>query len=508
MIPVQRVLCLLAVAFAVFVCGCQQPAAPYSDIHPYRSMPFQESSIDLAQYKPVQNRLGSQDPNLAVAIAISGGGHRATNFAVGVLLELESIRNKLSANANALSEIDYFSTVSGGGLAAAAYISSLRDHIYFSSLKNQVVPEYSFSNVIDNLAGCGAETINQTDYVTDPCLKGHLERGYHEDILDGMLSFSKNTRGEYLELAFDNEILGSKWRRAKLDSIIEDTSSDASLKLGDIFVDSRDLRPVTLPYWLANATVYKNGAIFPFSPDNLKFYNICGYKHRLKEYNFDPNEQSYKEFIENVPLALGLTASGNFPVLIPATTLKSDMDADYPYLHLLDGGMADNLGFITALRLLGGDTRAKRRVLFVVDAYKGNFTPFSDNIKPPLMSNAALRAMDISLDSWRGRYRELVRALCSSNSYGPDIKTVFVSFDDLKELNGFDELIEFGFSVDDLNQLKADGLMDNITPTPFNLVRTVKTQFNLTPAQQSLLFAAGRYVINKKRDQIIQSLSW
>ena len=70
---------------------------------------------------PSQNRRPAQDPSLALAIAISGGGHRSANFGVGVLTGLEKI--------GVLKEVDYISTVSGGGFAAAAYIDTLLDHL-------------------------------------------------------------------------------------------------------------------------------------------------------------------------------------------------------------------------------------------------------------------------------------------------------------------------------------------------------------------------------------------
>jgi hypothetical protein len=65
--------------------------------------------MDLSRYKSAQEREG-QDTNLFLAVAISGGGERSANFAVGVLLELENLKHEKS---NALKEIDYFSTVSG-----------------------------------------------------------------------------------------------------------------------------------------------------------------------------------------------------------------------------------------------------------------------------------------------------------------------------------------------------------------------------------------------------------
>lgn len=497
-----------AVVWLTILSGCAS-RHHRSEIHPYQAEPFQENSIDLSKYKSPQTRQSGQDPNIAFAIAISGGGHRATNFGTGVLIELEKITKPTGVRSNALNEIDYFSTVSGGGLAAAAYISSLHDHNYFNKDDERKLPEYSFADIILN--GNQSNSHDESTHnacVCDPMLKDHLSHGYHKDLLEGLFAWTGATRGEFLERAFDNEILGRRWRKEKLIRTYEKLTRNPSLTLGDIFVAKYENdRQVTVPYWIANATVYENGSIFPFTPDFLKLYMICGYNHRLKRHHFDPKKQSYDSFINDVPLSLGLTASGNFPVLIPATTLHSSMDPKNPYLHLLDGGMADNLGIITALRLLSTE-KNKRRVLIVVDAFKENAAPFSNTSSPPLMADTAIRAMNISLDSWRGRAREIVNALNTSQLYGPNIQTVFISFDDLRGLTTFDELLKFGLTQNDLKCLEEDGSMKGILVTPYNIVRSVKTRYNLTKAQQSLLFAAGRYITNNKAEQIRECLNW
>jgi hypothetical protein len=509
---IKSIIAIAAAGFLLTLSGCAS-RDNRSELHPYQTTPFQENSVDLSKYKSPQSRLFDQDPNTAFAIAISGGGHRATNFGVGVLIELENIKNANLQKTNALNEIDYFSTVSGGGLAAAAYISSLHDHIYFNSASSEDMPEYSFAKIILNCDHSSDENKHSmTDCPSDPMLKKHLAHSYHKDLLDGLFSLTRTTRGEFLERAFDNEILGRRWRNKKLQSTSRHPARyparDPSLTLGDIFICAEDQnKPVTLPYWIANATVYENGSIFPFTPDFLKLFMICGYKHRLKDYLFDPEKQTYESFINGVPLALGLTASGNLPVLIPATTLQSTMDPKNPYLHLLDGGMADNLGIITALRVLAAE-KTKRRMMIVVDAYKENAAPFSNTASPPIMANTAIRTMAISLDSWRGRAHEIVKALNTSDSYGPNIKTVFISFDDLRDLATFEELFKFGLTQDDLDSLRKDGWMDDIIVNPYNLIRTVKTRYKVSPAQQNLLIAAGRYITNKKATQIKKHLNW
>jgi hypothetical protein len=280
-----RPLTIVAVAYLLILTGCASKPRRYrSEIHPYQTEPFQENSIDLSQYKSPQMRVSGQDPNTAFAIAISGGGHRATNFGTGVLIELEKITNATAGKSNALNEIDYFSTVSGGGLAAAAYISSLHDHIFFNPDNDQNIPKYSFADIILNGDHSSHQDHASSPYcVSDPMLKDHLSHGYHKDLLDGLFAWTGATRGEFLERAFDNEILGRRWRKAKLLNSHGKLTRTPSLTLGDVFISRTEIdRSVTVPYWITNATVYENGSIFPFTPDFLKLYMISGYMHRLK----------------------------------------------------------------------------------------------------------------------------------------------------------------------------------------------------------------------------------
>src|SRR6187402_95381 len=93
----------------------------FSEIN-YSSIP----AVSLNDYKSVQERnTRFQNPNIALGIAISGGGSRAQFFSMGVLLGLEEIQENYQQR-NFLNEIDYFSTVSGGCYSAGYYLTILK----------------------------------------------------------------------------------------------------------------------------------------------------------------------------------------------------------------------------------------------------------------------------------------------------------------------------------------------------------------------------------------------
>ncbi len=128
---------------------------------------------------------------------------------MGALLALEKLETN-KGEYNVLKEIDYFSTVSGGGFAAATYISTMYDHIE----SGRTPSEYSLNSLISNNTGD---------------VTRNLERGYHNDLARALIKFKcmigRYDRGDYLEKELDEKILNSDGRES------------GSLVLGDVFVD-------------------------------------------------------------------------------------------------------------------------------------------------------------------------------------------------------------------------------------------------------------------------------
>ena len=75
--------------------------------------------VEIDDYKSPQLR-ANQDAEKTIGLAISGGGSRAQYFGLGVLIGLDDIK---IGECSFLNEVDYVSTVSGGGFAAGYYMS-------------------------------------------------------------------------------------------------------------------------------------------------------------------------------------------------------------------------------------------------------------------------------------------------------------------------------------------------------------------------------------------------
>jgi hypothetical protein len=501
--------------FVLVFSGCASTRNESSGIYPFCDQPYQECTVNLTNYKSPQERKGTQDANLALAIAISGGGFRAANFGAGVLVGLEETKAPAGRAGNCLLQADYFSTVSGGGFIASTYIAGLHDYRQFAGS----VEGYSFKEALQTGSGFGEQGIkcppdppaadSIQNFSTDPCIRRHLQGFYPDDIGQLLSDFfcwvMRNTKksGKF-ERIIDDTFLGYNFRQLKEKSL-KHKSRNISLTLGDIFIPLDDSNEVKLPIWVTNSTAYENGAIFPFTPDHLRLYNITGYRHRSTQHYFQPTRQNYEEFLYNAPVAVAVMASANFPGATYPTTLYSKMDPKNPYLHLFDGGMADNLAVLTAVRLLENeqDKRVSCKALIVIDAYQGTYAPFSRIRYPPPPASTVLRAMGMSLDSWRGRSREIIAGLCREKN----ISVVFLNFDDLVGLETCRPLIEFGLTDNDIKELTGKSKLKK----PFDLLRkipTIKTGDKglLSNAEQNLLISAGRFVVFQKKDQILKVL--
>ena len=411
----------------------------------------QAPRLDLSLYKSAEERPGKQNRAHHVVVAVSGGGHRAGNFAFGALLALEKLR--CDRGADALKEIDYFSTVSGGGFGVGAYIASLSDAM-------EAEPMLADAGAFDRRRDAFklAAAVEEYDGTEEDILR-NLECGYNNRAAAAFVSvravFTDLDRGDYLESSLDRFLLGAR-RRGR------------SLRLNDLWVAQGSAARVRLPSWVANATVFQNGAIFPFSPDVLGAYGVAKYVHE-KETQVLPNGNL--EQLGELPLAVAMKASASFPALLPATTLEvAGRDPANPYLHLMDGGLADNLGMLSAVSLVRQLEASGSVALVLIDAFNGESEPFSRGSGSPKFYQSFTRSTGISLDSWHSRFRVLLAELL------PGRPAVYLGFS----------------SVDDAKLRAA--------------VEAVKTTINVTPKEQEDLMAAAGAAVTKNQKALCAAI--
>lgn len=427
-------------------------------------------TIDLSQYKSVEER-SNQDTTLSVAMAISGGGSRASNFAMGIMLGLENV--KLVDGQNALAQVDYLSTVSGGGFAGGAYISALFDHHFESPDQPFSLKHYVNKYIKEDLS---------VSYV------GALVRGYFHP--KAWVSFVDY--GDALEKSINDNVLGYK-RRKK-------TDHPRNILLGDMFVPkSQPQIPVLYPMHITNSSAMGTLAIFPFTPDVLEKYGIIGYTHSMKLFE-NPNLNTFE-----VPLAVGIKASGSFPVLIPNTTLHSRLNEKRKFLHIMDGAMTDNQGYYTALEVLK-QTRTPKKVLLVVDAdASGNLYTFSSHQGSKSPAGVFLSLSTSGLYARRATMKKDLSEI--GEKFG--ITPIFLGFNALVENLPIPDNLPKRIIIKAEQErlikiLESDSpqLSDIDQQILYELLVNIGTKYTIKPNEQKLLFLAGQKIVAILSDRI------
>lgn len=328
--------------------------------------------VDLSKYACVQSRRGTQDADLTVVVAISGGGYRSANFALGALLALEHIPGDNRPSLH--NEIDYFSTVSGGGLAAAA---SMASRVHYPASPTPLTDWINREGSLEKMRS------NHTARLILSTLRP-----------DNILT--RKTRGDDLQIRLEADLLPAG-----------DNAARPSLRrLGDVFKSGDS--EVIYPYWFMNSTDMSSGKIIPFTPEGLKREHIRAYWHGNRRVVDQSSDSGYHD----VPIAMGLRSSMNFPGAIPPTTLEADT-AQRP-LHLSDGGLADNIGVVVAVAILnaedaledcaGGD---RKRLLIIIDAFRGLDQRRKNSLRrPPGTLRSIIRGLKLPLEAHRYRIRQ------------------------------------------------------------------------------------------------------
>lgn len=287
----------------------------------------QSFSLDLGQYKSPQLRPG-QDPNLVLGMAISGGGSRAACFALGVMMGLEELRYNDSSDI--LNEIDYFSTVSGGGFAGGYYMTQKAHHE--SCYRSE---RFSLNKI----------------------WKTENKHQHNLPVIDLNSNVFKNI---FIHNSFSpgrrmNQILDS----IKTSIVLEgkpDCNKNIYQKilLEDVFVDTASSRPVILPVHIANASFYTNNNRMPMVPYIIDDLNITGLFYPKTKFNG-----------RLMPLYYGITASASFPGVLLQMRFQS---SDSSLIRVYDGGVSDNFGYKSMVDIFRKMPNRENHRLIVIDA--------------------------------------------------------------------------------------------------------------------------------------------
>jgi hypothetical protein len=250
-----------------------------------------------------------------------------------------------------------------------------------------------------------------------------------------------------------------------------------------------------------------------FTPAVLSHYRVQRYVHNMEYCRLDGDPLS-------LPLAVGMKTSASFPVVFPATTFKCEPEHDQlnPYLHLVDGGLSDNLGLQSAIELLAHDT-ALNKVLIVIDAYAQGEHPYSAYRTSPDGPGVAYRVMKMGLDAEHVRVRQTAQKAAEDQG----IKIIFLGFDELKP--ALEQAMgDLEAEIKAMRQRKNESMSRRLQrewkytlqakETELDLVRaagdalyadarSVGTSLKITRGEQAVLLTAGQQIVERHRDTLL-----
>lgn len=369
------VFCLLASGCASYVLN--QPLTNYDPDAGYR---FPELVEDAALD-------ASNSESLFICLAFSGGGTRAAAFAYGVLEKLRTTMIQWEGKTTSLlDEVDCISGISGGSFTAAYYglfgkriFQDFRERFLDRDIQGELL-----ARVLNplNWPRLASPKFNRIDLATEL---------YDETIFDGK--------------TFDDLSLQGK-----------------------------------RPFIILNATDLANGQSFEFTQDLFDFLGSD---------------------LGKLPVARAVSASSAFPFLLSPVSLKNyalpkefstpkdikrglenydynrrlwhwafrhheylDKD-ERPYIHLMDGGLSDNIGMRSienVYRRSGGFIRQrinsanknsgiKKLVFIAANARTGNQDKISKSDVPPEISEVGFKTATIALDNYSFETIESMRDL-------------------------------------------------------------------------------------------------
>lgn len=316
----------------------------------------------------------SRSDSLTVIVAFSGGGTRAAAFSYGVMEALRDVTFTWEGRERKfLDEVDTISSVSGGSFPAA-YYGLFGDRIFedfeekFLKVDVQGHLTGSFLNPFTWFT-IGSPLFGRSDYAAD----------YYDEIL------------------FEGKTFGDMLKREDA-PLIQINATEVSTGTQFTFIQNIfDLLCSDLSAFPVSRAVAASSAV-PVLFSSITIDNhagTCGYelgpqaKVALKDHgSFSRRRHLLEKYVKY---------------------LDSDT---YPYLHLYDGGLTDNLGIRPGLNrfAVAGDAWAlakffgvgntKRLVFIVVNAQSEAKTQFSKRASPVPLFDAILGATSIPLNEY------------------------------------------------------------------------------------------------------------
>ncbi len=327
----------------------------------------------------------NNDPRTLFILAFSGGGTRAAAFSYGVLEELRGTEITVDGQRRRLiDEVDIITGVSGGSFTALAYA------LYGERLFSEYEQRFLKRDVQGDLVGRALNPFNWWKYIGGSAGRSELAAEYYDEIL--------------FEGATFGELLAKQAPVAVANGTDISTGFRFSFYQNDFDLLCSDLSKVRLSRAAATSSAV------PVVLSTVTFDNYggtCGYE--------------YPAWARDVVKAEGRTRP-SARVLQRYREMQQFQDSkDRPYIHLVDGGVADNIGMRSVLEALEAFDASKafrgdvgfgairRIVLIVVNSRSAPKTDWDRVEDPPGLFAQLTQTAGVPIDRYSFETIEIMK---------------------------------------------------------------------------------------------------
>ena len=248
------------------------------------------------------------DPRTLVLLAFSGGGTRAAALSYGVLEELHRTSITVNGHTHALiDEVDLIAGVSGGSFTTLAYA------LYGEKLFDEFVPRFLKRDVQGELLARTLSPRSWSRLASAGYGRSELAADYYDEILFNGATFDDLLRGEAPVAVVSGTDLSTGAR-------FEFTQDHFDLLCSDLGTVR-----------LARAAATSSAVPVVLSPVTYRNYGgRCGASHPA--------------WVDDVTRTDSPSRPAGRALLRYRDILAFEDSANRPYLHVVDGGVSDNLG--------------------------------------------------------------------------------------------------------------------------------------------------------------------
>ena len=327
----------------------------------------------------------NNDPHTLFILAFSGGGTRAAAFSNGVLEELRRTEIVIDGKRRRLiDEVDVITGVSGGSFTALAYA------LYGERLFAEYEDRFLKRDVEGTLLARGLNPLNWWKFVGGSAGRSELAAEYYDEIL--------------FEGATFGDLPGRQTPVAIASGTDISTGSRLAFYQQDFDLLCSDLNKVRLSRAAATSSAV------PVVLSAVTFNNYggtCGYQ--------------YPAWVRDVAKPEGRPRPAGRAVQRYREMQEFQNSKDRPYIHLVDGGVSDNLGVRVVMENLEelavsmayrdqvGFGAIRRVVVIVVNARSAPRTDWDQRETPPGTVAQLLQTAGVPIDRYSFETVELMK---------------------------------------------------------------------------------------------------